>query len=221
MRTTCMLLLLLLYGSCEQKVKKPTAEVAQVPQEVTLKGYYSKSDQSATLHTCAEGKKYRVIDATGQLDSLYHLACLPAPITGEAVYAVLGGTLSNDEQTFQVQRIDTLTAKNWRNACRGWEFWCSGTEPFWSLQISEAEGGIFFKDVGAEEGYAFKWVAPKTDGKSTWTYETDGLKVTIKKGDCSDGMSEIQYRYQAELTVNGRPLKGCAIRNGEPFPSEE
>lgn len=211
----------LLGSQCNQTSKAPPTTAAASAAEITLRGHLSRDDQGTVLYACADGKKYRVSDATGQLDSLYELACLPAPIPGESVYAVLTGTLSNDGQAFSAQRADTLTAKNPNNACLGWEFWASGTEPFWSLQISEAEGKLFFKDIGEEQGQAFTWKAPNTDGKSLWTYESGDLKAVIKKGKCSDGMSELEYHYSVEVSIGDRKLRGCAIRSGEPMPVEK
>lgn len=224
MRVLILLLLMAFVGwQCKQTPKTPSAPTAAEsvpPVTTTLRGHFSKTDQGAVLRACPDGKNYRISDASGQLDSLYQQARMPAPIQGEAVYAVLTGVLSEDGQTLIVQSADTLTAISLGNACLSWEFWASGTEPFWSLQISEAEGGLFFKDIGQEEGQAFAWKAPKTDGKSMWTYESGDLKAVIKKAKCSDGMSELEYHYSVELTIAGRKLHGCAIRSGEPIPTE-
>lgn len=220
MRVLILFLMAFVGWQCKQTPKTPAAAESAPPATTTLRGHFSMTDQGAALRACPDGKSYRISDASGQLDSLYQLACMPAPVPGEAVYAVLTGVLSDDGQTLTVQHADTLTSKGPRNACLGWEFWASGTEPFWSLQISEAEGGLFFKDIGQEEGQAFAWKAPKTDGKSMWTYESGDLKVVIKKAECSDGMSELKYSYSAELTIAGRKLRGCAIRSGEPMPTE-
>jgi uncharacterized membrane protein len=221
MRVLIFFLMAFVWWQCKQAPKAPAAVEAAPPSETTLRGYLSKTDQgSIVLRVCPDGKSYRINDATRHLDSLYEQACLPAPIPEEAVYAVLTGTFSDDGQTFTVQRADTLTSKSPSNACLGWEFWASGTEPFWSLQISEAEGGLFFKDIGQEEGLVFAWKAPKTDGKSMWTYESGDLKVVIKKAKCSDGMSELEYNYTVDLTIAGRKLHGCAVRSGEPMPTE-
>ncbi len=221
LRTFLLLTLLVLSWRCKQSPKNVNAlSEASGSASAMFVGYLSQNDAGSVLRTCSDGKQYRVNDATGRLDSLYFLACEPAPIPGEAVYAVLAGTLSADGSTLSVERIDTLTAKSPANACIPWEFWCSGTEPFWGLQISEAEGSLFFKDVGEQIGQAFAWVPPKTDGKSMWTYETAGLKVVIKKTPCSDGMSDLAYSYSVQLSIGDRTLNGCAIRWGEPMPTE-
>jgi uncharacterized membrane protein len=152
------------------------------------------------------------------------------------VYAVLTGTIgpkdtfgysSQTDGVFTVTRVDTLQSKNPSNACLPWEFWCHGTEPFWGLQISEAEGGIFLKNIADETGTQYPWDKPKTDGATFWTYETslspgskEMLKIVIKKEKCSNGMSDIEYNYSVAVTRGEETLRGCAVRSGEPTPAE-
>ncbi len=212
MRIIVLFVLMVLFWQCQQSSKKSA--------ETTLSGYLSQGDGGLQLRSCGDGKTYTVSDASGALESLYQQACMPAPIPGEAVYAVLTGALSADGAAFTVQRADTVTSISTRNACLGWDFWCNGTEPFWGLRISEAEGGFFFKDIGQEEGAFFAWAAPETDGATSWTYQSGALKVVISKSPCSDGMSDLEYSYTAEVTLGERELKGCAVRSGEPLPQE-
>ena len=200
-------------------------------QPTTLRGYYIIGDEVNMLRNCADNKQYWVNDATGLLDSMYQQACFPAPIPYEAVYAVLTGTIgpkdsigfaSEADGTFTVSRVDTLQAKTMFNACMPYEFWCHGTEPFWSLQISEAEGGIFLKNMADETGTQFVWTEPRSDNMTSWVYETgsedDPLKIVIKKGKCNDGMSDVEFGYSTEVIFNGNTLRGCAVRGGEAIP---
>lgn len=234
MRKTFLLLLLALGLTNCTESPKTNASQSPLPNPsipVTLRGYYVLGDEVNMLRNCADNKQYWVLDATGSLDSLYRDACFPAPIPYEAVYAVLTGTIGpkdsvgNDSEadgTFRVERVDTLQAKTMFNACMSWEFWCHGTEPFWGLEISEAEGGIFLKNMADETGTQYAWTEPRTDGATSWMYETNGderpLKIVIKKTKCSDGMSDIEYGYSAEVTIGGETLRGCAVRGGEPIP---
>ncbi|MEO6037510.1 MAG: hypothetical protein ABIQ93_03785, partial [Saprospiraceae bacterium] len=124
--------------------------------------------------------------------------------------------------TLNVKDIDALEAKNPWNTCIPFEFWCSGTEPFWDLEISQAEGALFYEDMAREQGTKYAWAAPTTAG-DTWTYEapatTDGqpaLRVVIRKEKANNGMSDLVYNYSAELTVGSEKRKGVAIRWGEP-----
>lgn len=239
-KTTLLLLLILGFARCSETPKPNASEIQSSAfnssNPTTLRGYYVLGDEVNMFRNCADNKQYWVRDATRSLDSLYREACFPAPIPYEAVYAVFTGTLGSKdtssnavetEGVFIVTKVDTLQSKNKFNACLPWEFWCSGTEPFWSLQISEAEGGIFFKNMADETGAQYAWDEPRTDGKTSWTYEIsdasgskDGLKIVIKKEKCNDGMSEIEYGYSAEIMMNGTTLRGCAVRGGEPVKRE-
>jgi uncharacterized membrane protein len=238
-KTPLLLLLAFCFSNCSE-TPKPTASQLQSsipnPQPTTLRGYYVLGDEVSMFRNCADNKQYWVQDETSSLDSLYQLACLPAPIPYEAAYAVLTGTLgpkdtvgfaAETDGVFVVRKVDTLQSKNRFNACLAWEFWCSGTEPFWSLQISEAEGGIFFKNMADETGAQYTWDEPQTDGSASWVYETSGapggkdrLKIVIKKEKCNDGMSEIEYGYSVVVTQESATLRGCAVRGGEPMKRE-
>lgn len=243
MRKTTLLLLAFCFAKCTE-TSKPDAlglqsqppPSPQSPVAATLRGYYVLGDEVNTFRNCTDDKRYWVKDATGSLDSLYREACLPAPIPNEAVYAVLTGMLGPKETsgaaaqtngTFTVTKVDTLQSKNRFNACLPWEFWCHGTEPFWGIQISEAEGGIFFKNMADETGTRYTWNEPRTNGSTSWVYEAsaipsdkDRLKIVIKKEKCTDGMSDIEYNYSVEVTKGKETLRGCAMRGGEPAKRE-
>lgn len=225
---------------CTESPKTGIAQLqpstSSAPVAATLRGYYVLGNEVNTLRNCADNKQYWVKDQTRSLDSLYRQACFPAPIPYEAVYAVLTGTIGPKDSlgpasetvgVFTVTRVDTLQSKNRFNACLSWEFWCHGTEPFWGLQISEAEGSIFLKNMADETGAQYAWGEPKTDGTTSWTYETspssgskETLKIVIKKEKCSDGMSDIEYDYSVVVLRGKETLRGCAVRGGEPIPTE-
>lgn len=228
------MLLLLAFGiaNCTEnpKTNVSPSSLTDPSKPVTMRGYYVSGDEVNMLRNCADNKQYWVRDATGLLDSLYREACFPAPIPYEAVYAVLtgmpgprdsAGLASEADGTFTVHKVDTLQAKTMFNACLPYEFWCHGTEPFWSLQISEAEGGIFLKNMADETGTQYAWTEPRSDGKTSWVYETingeQPLKISVKKENCNDGMSDTEYGYSAEVTIEGQTLRGCAVRGGEPL----
>jgi uncharacterized membrane protein len=237
MRKTILLLLLAFcLSNCNETPKPAASEVQSFAfnssNPTTLRGYYVLGDEVNMFRNCADNKQYWVKDATRSLDSLYRLACLPAPIPYEAVYAVFTGILEPKDTAsaaaetagiFTVTQVDTLQPKSKFNACLPWEFWCHGTEPFWSLQISEAEGGIFLKNMADETGTQFAWAEPTTDNQTSWVYEiisSEPLKIFIKKEKCNDGMSEIEYDYSVIVTQNDATLRGCAVRGGEPAKRE-
>lgn len=213
----------------------PTAALAPAaPKSATLRGLYYQTPQGNYLIKCSDLAQNAgghqavtpVADRTGLLDSMYRSACQPAPVPSESVFAVLSGTLLNN--TLTVNKIDTLQPKNFFNTCAPYEFWCSGTEPFWNLQISQGEGGIFLKNMGEESGTAYDWAAPETHGTTTWTYRAQPksisaggpIQVTIRKQACNDGMSDLRFDYSAEVKLGNKTLRGCAVRQGERVPKE-
>jgi uncharacterized membrane protein len=84
----------------------------------------------------------------------------------------------------------------------------TGTEPFWGLQIKLNQITIQRPD------HADMTVinpGPTISGDTaTWTAQ--GMTVTLKPADCSDGMSDNHYPYEATVKVGAEVLKGCGAR---------
>lgn len=193
--------------------------VALQPLQV-LRGMYSAGSQGSSFYACSDGKTYRVSGRPAGLDSLYESARGPAPYDGESVYAVVEGRFGANDNTLTISRVDSMAGHSVFNTCLPYDFWCTGTEPFWRLLISEREAGFGFKLIGEERGRTFPWSAAKTDG-NTWTYESadpatrQKLKVVVRKTPCSDGMSDRRFNYAAEITLGTSTFRGCAVRSGE------
>lgn len=217
----CFLLLLIAVlsacGSGDRASKKtPLADRIAQP---LVRGSFQITVTGGQLHDCLTDRLYKV-QVTPAIDSLYRTACGPITYPGEKVYAVLRGSPVGDVFTFA--NVDAMEAKNPWNTCVRFEFWCHGNEPFWDLEISQAEGGLFYQDASRENGAKYAWAAPKIS-KSTWTYRApapaageSALQVVIRKEPANDGMSDLTYNYSVELTVNGEKRKGVAVRWGEP-----
>ena len=91
---------------------------------------------------------------------------------------------------------------------------CTGNEPFWSLDISP-EGIVFQSPESPPVTYPYT-ASKNNDGSlefntslNTSTAKST-LKVVLTPGDCSDGMSDIQYPYSVEVVRDGQRLRGCA-----------
>jgi len=87
----------------------------------------------------------------------------------------------------------------------------SGLDPAWALKI---RGLQFTVDrPGEPQIVATAPGAVIQPGKVSWTATTpDGhsLKVNLYSSPCSDGASEVQYSYSAEVTLpDGSLLAGC------------
>jgi putative lipoprotein len=95
------------------------------------------------------------------------------------------------------------------------QFVASGTEPFWSLQLSPTGWLLQRPDspplqvaaiptrIGA--GYAWMSVAPRA-------------KVEISPGYCADGMADAASAWQAKISLGELQLAGCAHRGELPLP---
>lgn len=80
-----------------------------------------------------------------------------------------------------------------------------GTEPFWSLSISD--GRITYTPMEGAP-VSERRPAPRTtrDGRN---YAGRRIFVRIAYTDCSDGMSGLRYPHAVTVRVNGRTLRGC------------
>lgn len=81
-----------------------------------------------------------------------------------------------------------------------------GTEPFWSLQVSDTD--ILFERPDAAPVHftprGFHSVADHAELRS------GDLNLIVKPGPCSDGMSDRSYPLTVELRVGDVVYEGCA-----------
>jgi uncharacterized membrane protein len=91
----------------------------------------------------------------------------------------------------------------------------SGTEPFWSMIINRR--GITYSTPESRQN--FPYVAPITaSGRPADVVRVYRLRgsnnvtntLIIRKGSCSDGMSDTRYPYSAVYISGNRVLEGCA-----------
>ena len=180
------------------------------------------------LQACnsAENKNHAADSAAGKMR--VDTSINKTPISFKGLYA-----FGNEVNTFEdcraseyenvlvVTEITKLEPKNFRTDCYNYEFIALGNEPFWSLEIIPAEKRIVLKDMGMEKVQEFIYKSAVL-GEGLYQYEVrnpknEKLVVIIRKEKCSDGMSDRQYNYSVEISLNGRILKGCAIKKGEVF----
>lgn len=180
----------------------------------THRGLYNTSTKSILL---CDGKQMNVVDETNSIDTLI-AAKFPLGYTEQAVFVEVNGIAQPKD--FVIKEVIKIEHKNFRNTCIAYDFWCMGTEPFWTIQISQKENLIDFYDPMAQKTYHFKYNQPVLE-KNAVTYktknETDNIRIHIKNEPCSDGMSETNFNYSAEINLNGNIFKGCAIKFGEPI----
>jgi len=86
---------------------------------------------------------------------------------------------------------------------------CNGNEPFWSVSINGPSLELKFPG----EKYSFKnaTVLEATGAVAGYVFEIESskLRISISKDDCSDGMSDFVYKYQAIVRLDNMLLIGC------------
>ncbi|WP_207426555.1 COG3650 family protein [Pedobacter sp. SYSU D00535] len=197
----------------------------------TYRGMYITGNEVNIFKDCAASDQtYWVEDESGKLQSLYKSAKANLSYDYESVYAEVKGYLRGKsrigyaeeyDQVLVVTEVVALKQKTPNTACYEYEFLVRGNEPFWAVEIIPSEKIIALKDVAAEKTYVFPYRAPEKQG-TNFIYalkndRNENLRIQINKEACSDGMSDLKYNYSATATINGKTLKGCAIKKGEPL----
>jgi len=196
--------------------------------EQVFVGLYRQKGPKLEFVPCnAPEKSYWVLGETEKLNDLYESA-IRQGYAGQNVVASVRGNLKRakpsngaatsspyDAQLF-VKEVVKVRAKNFRNTCVPFDFWGMGNEPFWSLQISEAEGIIEFSKLGATTEVA-EYVKPsiENEGLRSRYFVTfpsgQRMKIAVTKEKCEDSMAGNPYAYSIEVSYNGEVLKGCAV----------
>ncbi|MES3016452.1 MAG: hypothetical protein V4721_01680 [Bacteroidota bacterium] len=199
---------------------------------VVFKGLYTFGNEVRTFQDCSGTQTvYWVNDSIGNLQDRYGKTNRFPSYPYESVYAEVKGYLSGKskmgyaseyENVLVVTEVIKVKAKNYRTECYNYEFIALGNEPFWSVDIIPQERRIVFKDAGLEKATEFIYAPAKVSG-DVHRYEATSagnkkIVVVIRKEKCSDGMSDREYNYSAQVTVNGTVYKGCAIKKGDKFP---
>jgi uncharacterized membrane protein len=202
-----------------------------VPLDTTprvFKGFYTLGIDVNIFQDCDDQKTYWVADSTSNLKKNYETAIQPLPYPNESIYTEVKGHLSakaktgpavDYENVLVVTEIIKTEAKNFRTACYPYEFIALGNEPFWAVDIVPTTQQIILKDLSQDKVFVFPY-QPANIGGGVHRFEAtnqakDKLVVIIRQEECSDGMSDRVYNYSAEVVINGRTLKGCAVKKGE------
>jgi uncharacterized membrane protein len=85
-----------------------------------------------------------------------------------------------------------------------------GTEPFWAVEIRA--GTLTLKRPDQADVTVEHAGATSVNGAAAWASGSGaaGMKVTLRKAACSDGMSDRAYPMTAEVSLGAETLKGCA-----------
>lgn len=240
MRNFCLVFLstVICCLGCQQQ-----PSTVQSSQNTTANLAATQTEQVRGLFTLAQGQMWlvrpqardtiQIVDQTNSLDTLFRGMTAPFKSLATRVGAALTGRFKNLEggaRKFEVTKVDSLLPKNPETlAWLGipFEFWCHGNEPFWQIEISKAQGAIFYDNISQELGWENPWVEPKISG-NTYVYTlpervkgTYPITLVIKKESCNDGMSDLTYNYSATLKIAGNVFHGVAISGDEPPIKEQ
>lgn len=192
-----------------------------------FKGLYSYGRKNSTFRSCANLEKpYVVKDNTQKLSGLYRKVLNNRSYEGESIYAEVKGHLQSgaDEKdsVLVVTEVLKTEAKSFTTACYQYEFILMGTEPFWGAEIIPFENRIVLHDASTDRVFIFPFKKGRKGRGGVYVYETnnargESLRIVIRPGTCSDGMSERTYNYSAEVRLGNDVFKGCAIKKGDPI----
>lgn len=96
-------------------------------------------------------------------------------------------------------------------------FQALGTEPFWSLEV--LDGKLLYTSPEQLTAVAIEAhmtaIGKHGDGGLMWEGRMGGRAVTltIREGQCSDGMNDTVYPYKSTFTWGDRTEQGCARRD--------
>lgn len=168
-------------------------------------------------------RQYNLIDKTKTLLARHNEATKPVHHLVEMSKAVVCGvnTSTNKQamvQTMEVHRVESVVAKTPENFGLPFEFWCEGTDGEWRVEICWYIGFIYYENAGDASTWLIAWYPPKVSGNK-WTYDipenpghNGAFNLVIKKEKCTNVKTQKTYDYSCELKVNGKTLKGGAIR---------
>ena len=172
---------------------------------------------SSSFLNCEDGKTYHLKN-NKILDTIFN-NILPNAYSGQCVFLKMDALVNPDHP----DTIDTpiksmhLEQKNHKNTCIPYEYWCIGTEPFWTIQISKNEKLIDLYEPMEQKTTHFAYIVPELkNGEITYTAtnEHDKIVVIIKKEKCN-GAIDAQYDYSAQVQFNDKKLAGCTLKYSE------
>lgn len=85
-----------------------------------------------------------------------------------------------------------------------------GTEPFWSVRVDGAS--LLFATPEDPEGQTLAARGERNDDAIEFRGEDRGKPFVLRlmRGECSDGMSDRRYAYNATFEIAGTRYSGCA-----------
>ncbi len=204
-------------------------------EEMKFLGLYKAGDLYGTFLQCGqEDARYITYDETGALQRNY-IRMLRNPYPGQSIVVEIKGyslpyfgrlPIPDGYKGFLViTEILKIEAKNFRNTCIPFTLWALGNEPFWQVEVSEAEGVIEFHELGMERTLNFPFV-PSVETDSAKVYSSvnpetgDNIELQVFDEPCGDSMSGNKYRFKVSVKVNGKEFNGCGLTFDDLHPED-
>lgn len=125
-----------------------------------------------------------------------------------------------DSATFERQSATTLECREIRSQSlledarvRGIAFRGTGNEPGWLLEIGP-HNRLMFEDGYGSMRVVFQSLPPRSDSTPEVTVHENTssaqrLKVTLRRQNCADTMSDETFPYAVEVEIDGVKRRGC------------
>ena len=131
---------------------------------------------------------------------------------GESKFKTTDFPCRDSIETEEVTEPDfqSIRARDENNRVRGIDFWASGNEPFWLLEI-DSEGITKFSLHGRLD-VVFETPEPSADTeKKTITYKSgeNNIEITLIKENCADDMSGEKFSFNTVINFKNTVFKGC------------
>lgn len=194
---------------------------------VIKRGTVALTADTRVLHLCGQGEDLWLVQQDDQtLDEIYaKLADDPqkplfVEVRGERIASPPGTTIpASFKQAFVIEELLYAGVPTEGGGCAAttpaYRVLARGNEPFWSVEIDSDQMLLRQPDEPAPSKYSVK---ETQDAEGSVTYRGASgdktLEITVTNNPCSDSMSGEYFAYTADLTLQGRVLRGCA-RIGE------
>lgn len=97
---------------------------------------------------------------------------------------------------------------------RGIEYWATGNEPGWTLEIGPGRV-VWSTDYGQTVHEFAASSAAADEDAAALAYEARGeggvLKIRLRDGGCADDMSGERFDLGVTLSFEGRDYRGCGV----------
>lgn len=192
-----------------------------------FEGLYNYDKYGSTFRDCLHPDSvYIVIDNTGRLMPEFQNIFSGKNVYGSLKIKVKGVLIPTEEQkhkdkhpvSLRIIEVQSVEKKTPGNTCIPYDYWATGSNPDWSLQISKKENIIEFFDGAEGKLYSFFWNEPRSENgilvySSFNTVRKYSIIASITRQKCADPGTGTEREYTAEVELTGgKKFKGCAFK---------